>query len=304
MELLFLKQLKGLGNSTINKRYIPLLDTVDGIDECIKLVEKIEQKYSNHEIENAKNIAEEKYKKNDDDLTVSIITIFDEEYPEHFHDMKDKRPVILYVKGNMGILNEKSIAIVGTRKPSIWSEKVEYRLVQRIIELSNRVVISGLALGCDQIAHEATLAKGKKTIAVLPSGVNVITPASNKKLAAEIIKNDGCLISEYEPDAKVTRSTYVERDALIAALADSTLVIECRVKSGTMHTVNAAEKMNRILACYYIDDPKKGKYDGNEYMIKEKKAIKISDDDDLIPFLEDLNSIRKKEKHSQQSFFD
>jgi hypothetical protein len=77
MELLFLKQLKGLGNSTINKRYIPLLDTVDGIDECIKLVEKIEQKYSNHEIENAKNIAEEKYKKNDDDLTVIIITIFD-----------------------------------------------------------------------------------------------------------------------------------------------------------------------------------------------------------------------------------
>lgn len=296
MELLFLKQFKGLGNSSINRKYIPLLENIDGIEECIKLVEKKEQKYSHIDIEKARQIAEGKYKKNIDDLDINIITIFDEEYPEHFHDLKDKKPIILYIKGDVGVLKEKSIAIVGTRKPSKWSEKVESKLVQKIIELTNRVIISGLALGCDRIAHESTVSIGEKTIAVLPSGVNVITPASQKKLAEKIVKNNGCLISEYEPDAKVTRSTYVERDALIAALADSTLVIECGVKSGTMHTVNAAEKIDRILACYYTDEVGKGNYEGNKYMLSEKGAIKVSDTDELVVFLKKLDEYKKEVK--------
>ncbi len=98
----------------------------------------------------------------------------------------------------------------------------------------------GLALGCDKIAHETAVNLGKKTIGVLPSGVNVITPAANKGLAERIIETGGCLISEYEPDAGVTKATYVERDAVIAALSDATVVIECGVRSGTMHTVDAA----------------------------------------------------------------
>lgn len=104
-------------------------------------------------------------------------------------------------------------------------------------------------MGCDKIAHETTALAGKKIVAVLPSGVNVITPTSHKKLANSIIETRGCLLSEYEPNANVTRFTYVERDAVIAALSDATMVIECDVKSGTMHTVDAAEQMKRKLAC-------------------------------------------------------
>lgn len=299
LELLFLKNIKGFGNATINKKYVPLLEPVSTLDECIRLVEDNEEKVSSIEISKARGIAEKKYKEIIDDLALSVITVFDDEYPEKLKDLKDKKPVILYAKGDIAVLSQPNIAIVGTRKPSEWSMKVEGRLVQKILDLSGRVIISGLALGCDKIAHETTVLAGKKTVAVLPSGVNVITPASHKKLANSIIETGGCLLSEYEPNAKVTRSTYVERDAVIAALSDATMVIECDVKSGTMHTVDAAEQMRRKLACYYIDDVSKGKYGGNELMIKDKGVVKITDTEELALFLEQLNCIPENTKEPE-----
>lgn len=300
-----MKQLKGVGNRTINKKYVSLLEKVNNIEECVALVEENEKMLSSLDIEMALKTAKEKYNKIINEIDIKIITIFDEEYPEHFNDLKEKRPVILYAKGNVRILKDKSIAVVGTRKPSKWSEKVEHKLVQKIIKLSNRVIISGLALGCDSIAHVATIALNARTVAVLPSGVNVITPAAHKKLATAILENGGCLISEYEPDSKVSKSTYIERDGLIAALADAVLVIECGVKSGTMHTVDAAFIMKRELACYYIEDASKGEYEGNLYMMQAKKAIKISDAEDLGAFLEMIDNQQYDEKqHEQLSVFD
>lgn len=299
LELLFLKNIKGFGSVTINKKFVPLLEPISTLDECIRLVEDSEEKVSSVDISKAREIAEKKYKGILDDLDLKVITIFDDEYPEKLKDLQDKKPIILYAKGDITVLSQPNIAIVGTRKPSEWSMKVEGRLVQKILDLSERVIISGLALGCDKIAHETTVLAGKKTVAVLPSGVNVITPASHKKLANSIIETGGCLLSEYEPNAKVTRSTYVERDAVIAALSDATMVIECDVKSGTMHTVDAAEQMTRKLACYYIDDVKKGEYGGNELMIKEKGAAKVTDTEELALFLEQLSGIPENTKEPE-----
>lgn len=306
MELLFLKSLKGLGNATINKKYIHLLEKTNSFEECVELVYDNEPNLTSIDIEKAVNVAKKKHDDIFNDLEISVITVFDEEYPKKLLDLKDKKPLILYVKGDVSALAEPNIAIVGTRKPSEWSMKVESRLVHKIIDLSERTIVSGLALGCDKIAHETTVNLGKKTIAVLPSGVKVITPATHKALAESIIKNGGCLISEYEPTAKVTKSTYVERDAIIAALSDATMVVECGVKSGTMHTVDAAEQMKRKLACYYIADSSKGTYDGNEFMIKEKGAYKISDTTDLVPFLEELNKkeINEEPEAQQMSITD
>lgn len=299
LELLFLKNIKGFGNVTINKKYVPLLEPVSTLEECIRLVEDNEENVSSVDISKAREIAEKKYKEMIDDLTLSVITIFDGEYPEKLKNLQDKKPVILYAKGDIAALSRPNIAIVGTRKPSEWSVKVESRLVQKILDLSGRVIVSGLALGCDKIAHETTILAGMKTVAVLPSGVNVITPASHKKLANSIIETGGCLLSEYEPNAKAAKSTYVERDAVIAALSDATMVIECDVESGTMHTVDAAEQMKRKLACYYTDDVNKGKYGGNELMIKEKGALKIADTEELTLFLERLSSIPENAKEPE-----
>lgn len=291
LELLFLKNIKGFGNVTINRKYVSLLESVGTLEECIRLVEHTEKKISLVDIRRAEEIAEKKYRDVVNDRNLDVITVFDDEYPEKLRDLQDKKPVILYVKGDAAALSQPNIAVVGTREPSEWSMKVEERLIQKIIALSERIIISGLALGCDRIAHETTVFAGKKTVAVLPSGVNVITPASHKKLANRILETGGCLLSEYEPDMRAEKSAYVERDMLIAAISDATMVIECGVKSGTMHTVDAAEQMKRKLACYYIDDIKKGRYDGNKFMMKEKGAFEITDTKELTVFLEQLNSV-------------
>lgn len=276
-ELLFLKELKGIGTTSINKKYASLLNNISDINELIDLVLKQNNKISSEDIEEAKKIAEEKFLEirhlSDNEKKFKIITIFDKEYPNKLQVLENKKPVIIYVKGNLKAMDRPSIAVIGTREPSEWSQKVGRNLVKKIIELSGRTIVSGLAVGCDTIAHETTVDLGKMTVAILPSGVETIMPAVNKELAREILDNNGCLVSEYEPKEKATQWTYVERDALIAALSDATLVIETKRKGGTIHTVDKAEKLKRRLACYYTIDKKKGSYEGNYMMVEEKGSI-------------------------------
>lgn len=298
-ELLFLKQIKGIGNARINNKYISFLEKTSSFDECVRFVKNNEEKITDLDIEFAIRSTQKKCEYIDSLKDVHVITRFDSLYPKGFDDLGAKKPVILYAKGNVNALQEKNIAIVGTRTPSEWSSKVEELMVKKILELSNRVIVSGLALGCDRIAHEVAVKENAKTVAVLPSGVNVITPAAHKQLAKDILENNGCLISEYEPDAKVTKSTYVERDALVAALSEAVVVIECGEKSGTMHTVSYAERMKRRLACYYSLIQNRGNYSGNELMLKTKGAKKITDTNDLILFLSKIDSKDTKEYYEQ-----
>lgn len=306
-EILFLKSVKGVGKAKIYKRYWHYLEKGIDIDELEKIVAGEENGLIIRDILSARKKAEQLYAAIIDDLNINIITALDDEYPAKLKVMGDKRPLVLYIKGNAKALTNPNIAVVGTRHPSEWSQKVEERLVKKILELSDRVVVSGLALGCDKIAHEATVDEGKATIAVLPSGVNIVTPASHKNLAKSILATGGCLISEYEPNVKANRSYYVERDAIVAALSDVTFVVECDVKSGTMHTVDAASEYKRRLSCYYPPSMEMGGYAGNEFMVKTKKAIKVSDTEDLIKLfslMEDDDSENPIKEPHQLSFED
>ena len=123
--------------------------------------------------------------------------------------------------------------------------------------------------------------KEGKTIAVLPSGVENVTPSQHKELAEQIVIGGGCLLSEYFLHAPATRGTFVERDSLIAALSETTVVPECGVKSGTMHTVDAAVKLKRKIACYLPEDLSKGCYEGNLHMIQKLGAIPLKNTEDL-----------------------
>jgi len=302
LELLFFKQIKGVGNASINKKYINIIKDANDIDECISKLNDEIHKIDSDLLEEAKQLALEKFNQISQDEAVTVITIYDDEYPKQFLDLGNKRPVILYAKGNTSILKEKSIAIVGTRTPSIWSQKLIDKLVKKIIELTDIAIVSGLALGCDSIAHQSTLEVKGKTIAILPSGVNVITPSAHNDLAINILDNGGCLVSEYEPNEEAKLSTYVVRDGLIAALAISTFVIECDVKSGTMNTVDAAEKMNRNIACVYTENKEKGNFEGNKYILENKKSIKITGIEELKEYLHNIDN--KKKKNGQLSFWD
>lgn len=296
-EIIFLKNLRRVGKSTIYGKYWDALKNTDAFYDLVSEVE-VNSKFTTEEIKKAMDFAENFY----DYIIASditAITVFDENYPKKLEIMGNKRPLILYVKGNVDALKEPNIAIIGTRKPIDNSEIFEKDLVKAILNDSNRVIVSGLALGCDKIAHKTTVEENKITIAVLPSGVNVITPASNKKLAEEILENNGCLVSEYEPDVKAFKSYFVERDKIVAAFSDSTVVIECGVKSGTMHTVNAANEYKRQIYAYLPTEHPKGSYDGNEFILTQNEnAIKVEDIDTFLLHLKNLN-IKNKDSKSK-----
>lgn len=297
-EILFLKNLKRVGKATIYKKYWDILNNCDSFEDLVSEIMK-NSKFSDDDIDRAIQNAINLYDDVNNDSEIHVITVFDENYPKKLMVMENKRPLILYVKGNVDALTKPNISVIGTRKPSVESQSFEQELVKSIVNDSNRVVVSGLALGCDKIAHQTTVDENKITIAILPSGINVIKPATNKKLAQNILETGGCLVSEYEPDTKVFRGNYVERDAIVAAFCDATFVVECGVKSGTMHTVNAAIDYNRQIYCY---SPEEKSFDGNEFILKNNKdAIKVDDIDGFCKNLDNL-SLNKKSKSVQLTF--
>lgn len=279
-EILFLKNIKGVGKAAIYAKFWNALQVSTNIDGLMKMVAK-ESSFSDDLIQEARSKAEKIYAEISDDLDIHIVTIFDEEYPDKLHIMGNKKPLILYIKGNMDVLKMENISVIGTRKPSEWSVVVEKRLVKKILALSNRVIVSGLALGCDKIAHETTVNEKRITAAIMPCGVNVIAPVKHKKLAEDILVTGGCLISEYEPNVKAFKQNFIERDAIVAAFSDITLVVECNEKSGAMHTVKYAYEYKRPIGCYYPDDIGKGSYGGNEYMVNNLNAFRILGTEEL-----------------------
>ena len=301
-ELLFLKSIKGLGKVKINKDYLYLLEEFSDLDDLISEME-FKFNFSYDKLENAKIKAKEMYDYVVNNPEIDVITLFDNNYPKKLLEMGNKKPLILYIKGNFDVLTKPNLAVIGTRKPSNLSQYFEENLVKNIVNSTERVIVSGLALGCDKIAHQTTVDENKITIAVLPSGVDVIKPAKHKKLAQDIIDAGGCLVSEYEPNRSVFKSTYVERDQIVAAFSDATFVVECGVESGTMHTVNAAKDFNRQIYAYLPDERPEGSYDGNEFILGNiDTSIKV---DSIEEFLEDLETLNvvKKPKTVQQTLF-
>lgn len=285
IQLLILKNLPGVGKVNIYKKYWEILrDSVD--EQYLRNTLYVCGLAEKNNIDHAYNKALKEYEIIKQMKDVSVITVFDKEYPQKLNVMNNKRPLYFYIMGNKEIINDPSIAVVGTRNPSQLSQKEESNIVNRLFEISNRIVVSGLAQGCDQIAQKITVDKKKQTIAVLPCGFNRITPAVNKQLAEDIVKTGGCLISEYEPDTEANKGYFIERDAFIAALSDITFVVECGVKSGTMHTVDRAFDYKRIIGTYNPADVSKGDYSGNQHILKNMTPVSVSGVDDLRKLLE------------------
>ena len=295
-EILFLKSLKRVGKATIYGKYWDLLNNYEFEDLIVK-VGQVNSKFSKEDLQKAKENAETIYNKAVNNPEIEVITILDDTYPKKLFDMDKEKPLYLYVKGNAKALSKPNIAVIGTRKPSEASQEFEKNLVKSIVNESKRVVVSGLALGCDKIAHKTTVDENQITIAILPSGVNVIKPASNKGLAEEIINNGGCLVSEYEPDASVHRGAYVERDKIVAAFCDATFVVECGIGSGTMKTVEAAKEYQRQIFCYLPDEKEEGYFEGNELILNNNNNnFKVND---IEAFSKDLNEIINSNKISK-----
>ena len=171
------------------------------------------------------------------------ITINDTEYPENLKKIENP-PLKLYYKGNINLLKEKGIAIIGTRNITEYGRKIAKEFT-REIALRDIIVISGMALGVDSVAHKETLNVGGKTIAVLGSGFSNIYPSENIDLFNNIIDNDGLVISEFENDVKPESSNFIKRNRIVSGLAECTLVIEAAFRSGTSITASIAWKQGK-----------------------------------------------------------
>lgn len=158
-------------------------------------------------------------------------------------------PRQLYYLGELGPIEElKVVSIVGSRGVTPYGRQVTIKFAT---ELAKRgiAIVSGLALGVDAIAHQAALDAGGYTLAVLPSPVQAVYPASNRQLAKRILDQGGALISEYGEDdrSEAFKARFIERNRLVAGLADVLLITEASEKSGTMHTANFALEQGRTV---------------------------------------------------------
>lgn len=146
-----------------------------------------------------------------------------------------KPPKKLHFIGALPESRVPTVAIVGTRKPTSYGKEVTHQLAY---ELAKRgvVIVSGLALGVDGLAHRAALEAGGTTLAVLANGLPRIYPASHKELANEIVKKGGAVITEYEPNTEAWPNQFLERNRIVSGLADAVIITEAASRSGTLNT--------------------------------------------------------------------
>lgn len=173
-----------------------------------------------------------------------VLTWDMDHYPRYLREIPAAPPV-LYVAGEVQVVDEWAVAVVGTRRLTAYGRQVTRELVAGLAR-NNVTVVSGLARGIDGIAHKTALEMGGRTIAVLGSGVNCIYPPEHRKLAQQIVtEKRGAIISEYALDTQPDAKNFPPRNRIISGLTLGTIVIEAGERSGALITADFALEQNR-----------------------------------------------------------
>lgn len=169
------------------------------------------------------------------DYGVRVVTLTDEDYPDFLRRMSDP-PIVLYVRGEYRAADsDRSVAIVGTRQASPYGATTARRFGRELAD-AGCTIISGLAKGIDTAAHWGALDAGGRTIAVLGNGLSQIFPEDNAELIRHIIDGHGAVISEFPMNMRPSRSSFPQRNRIVAAWSKATLVVEAPARSGSLHT--------------------------------------------------------------------
>lgn len=224
---------------------------------------------------------------------INIISVLNDNYPTKLLLIKD--PILyLYYKGNISLINNTSIAIIGSRKTSSEDELLT-REVAKKISIQGITIVSGLAIGIDANAHIGSYNEVGKTIAVLPSGLNNIVPSTNKNIADKILNNGGLIVSEYSFNVAATKYTFVKRDRIQAAISDAVIVIKADEKSGTMNAVKTAQSSNKYVTQH---SENKNKLISNVFENNFEAILKI-----INMAKNQIYIIHEKESYEQESLF-
>lgn len=184
-------------------------------------------------------------------MNVKELTLKSPHFPDRLRTIP-MPPQKLYVlcKTNVNeLLARPCLTVIGSRKVSSYGREVTSALAGELAK-SGAVIISGLAIGIDSIAHRAALDVGGLTIAVLPSGFRHVYPAQHRGLAQEILERGGALVSEHPPDMTIAyKGNFIARNRIASGLSDAILITEAAAKSGTLHTAEfALEQGREVLA--------------------------------------------------------
>lgn len=213
------------------------------------------------------------------DMTVTVL----EKYPIKKYDARKLYggqavvkgvPDCLYYRGDISLLKEDVVAVIGSRDISEWGKAVT-RNISRALCRRGKTVLNGLALGCDAVALKEALDCGGKAVAIMPCGLDAIYPKTNWKLAEELLEKGGCLVSEYPAGIRPRKESFVARDRLQALFSGLVIVVESRQGSGTWHTVEYARRYQKMVACYIGKDTKAD--DGNGILVRDNKAYALKD---------------------------
>jgi DNA processing protein len=173
----------------------------------------------------------------------SILTPEDEAYPERLREIYDP-PSTLWIRGDVSQLSRPGIAVVGTRQPSPYGAGMA-ELLSRDLANRRMVILSGMARGVDTAAHKGAIEAGGKTVAVWGTGIDVIYPKENKKLAEQIVATGGTIVSEYPLGTFPAPQNFPIRNRILSGMSVGVLVIEAAEYSGTRITARCAMEQNR-----------------------------------------------------------
>lgn len=203
----------------------------------LKILDKSEKEIlRNAQKEKSKEQLREEYEKMKE-KGISFYSYFSKEYPERLKEIPDP-PFALYVKGNLP-LAEKAAAIVGARGCSAYGEKYAREFAE-VLAVSGVEIISGMAKGIDGVGQRAALRAGGKSYAVLGSGVDVCYPRDHMGLYTDLISHGGGIISEFPPGTPPLAINFPMRNRIISGLSDAVLVMEARLRSGSLITADQA----------------------------------------------------------------
>jgi len=206
----------------------------------------------------------------------TVLTYGCEEYPQQLAEIYDPPPV-LWVRGAAALLKRPGIAVVGTRHPSPYGSGMA-EMLARDLAARRLLIFSGMARGIDSCAHKGALAARMPTVAVWGTGIDVVYPKENKKLAEEILSSGGAIVSELPLGTFPAPQNFPRRNRILSGLSVAVLVVEAAENSGTRVTARCASEQNRDLFAVPGNATSKGSWTPNTLIKQGAKLVATWED--------------------------
>lgn len=325
LNILTTKSYKGIGNAWIVKN----LKGNEDVDTIVSLINNTikDDPTSVDEFERLRNEFETKLEEKFSECCDGFVALGDPNFPQHRGNVKDSgKPVFLYYKGDIELLSleNKNITVIGLLNPEGDIEERERKIVDEFVK-NGATIVSGLAFGCDSISHRQALDSNGKTVAILPSPLSNIMPATNKGLAFQIVEEGGLVVTEYGSDFKSQMelsSRYQERDRLQALFCDTIVLAASyaqnsadrwklfgqKLDSGARLAMGYANEYGIPRAVMYDKntDENNPMFDLNRDLIKEQRDITIITQDNITDAVSKImkNKPTQNKITIQKSLFD